>query len=95
MTFHVIIKPGYPWTTARVSGRVFHRTQATVLHESEMNDEMRASGLLVVTEIVDLGTVEMPAGAPVSTDKDPEPPAEPPAPPVEAVKPAARKTGGK
>jgi len=51
--YNVRLKPNYRFNTAQVGGREFLKVLPTLVHESEMTDEIRNSPLLDVELVVE------------------------------------------
>lgn len=52
MRYSVIVAPEYDFASAQVAGRIFVKSEAIELGEHELNHEIFASPVLVVTPIV-------------------------------------------
>lgn len=73
-TYLVTVRADYPWTTARVNGQMFHKTDVVRLTDEQLTDEIRTSGLLT---LVPLDAAPPPdAPAPLSVDKADDAPVE-------------------
>lgn len=64
MKYQVTVRADYPWTTARVGGILFHKTDAVQLTDEQLTDEIRASDLLTIAPL----KPPAPAEEPLSVD---------------------------
>ncbi len=77
--YSVRVAPGWTWDRAQVAGREFTKAAPVRVNESEMNDEIRKSPLLVVEFVPDPEhTPEPPTPEASNALTDPEPTAETP-----------------
>ena len=62
--YQVTVKSDYRWSDVQVSSRTFSKRSVTSVAEGDMNDEIRNSPLLDITEAVaePVAPVEVPAG---------------------------------